>query len=299
MDFEKIYQEKKLIIENNIYSYLPSLDEKSIKVYNAMRYSLEAGGKRLRPVLLLSACEFCDGDIYQALPYACAIEMIHTYSLIHDDLPSMDNDDFRRGKPSNHKVYGEAIAILAGDGLLNTAMEIICIDISSSIKNLETTTKKVLAASEIFEASGCKGMIGGQAADIDFEKKELSEDVLNYIHIKKTSALLTACIRAGAILGNADEEVLADLTEFAKNMGLAFQIIDDILDVCGNQQLMGKAVGSDAKLQKMTYPSLYGIDNSKAKVKELEKKSLLILDKYKERSDFLKNLLLYLTDRSF
>lgn len=299
MDFEKLYQEKKLIVEDTIYSYLPSLDEKSIKVYNAMQYSLEAGGKRLRPVLLLSACEFCEGDIYQALPYACAIEMIHTYSLIHDDLPSMDNDDFRRGKLSNHKVYGEAMAILAGDGLLNTAMEIICSDILSSTTDLEITRKKVLAASEIFEASGCKGMIGGQAADIESEKKELSEGFLDYIHTKKTSALLTACMRAGAILGNANDEVLADLTEFAQNMGLAFQITDDILDVCGNQQLMGKAVGSDEKLNKMTYPSLYGIENSKAKVKELEKKSLLILDKYSEKSNFLKNLLLYLTDRSF
>lgn len=299
MDFEERYAKKKLFIEKNIYGFLPQIDEKCRTLYNAMKYSLEAGGKRLRPILFLSACEFCDGDEREALPYACAIEFIHTYSLIHDDLPAMDDDDYRRGKPSNHKAFGEAAAILAGDGLLNTSMEVICSDIRKTVEDSEKTKKKSAAAMEIFTASGCKGMIGGQMVDIESEGKMFSADTLDFIHLNKTSALLTASIRGGALLSGADSSTLADLTEFAQNMGLAFQITDDILDICGDEQLLGKSIGSDAKLNKLTYPALYGLEASKKKIKELEQRSYEILESYQDKSVFLKELLLHLSNRCF
>ena len=299
MNFKESYDRKKKLVEDHILNFLPKVQEESDILYQSMRYSLEAGGKRLRPVLLLSACEFCEGNQSEALPFACALEMIHTYSLIHDDLPAMDNDDFRRGKPSNHKVFGEATAILAGDGLLNAAMELICSDILKTSNSPEITKKKLLASQELFQASGCQGMIGGQIADIQAEGNTQSEDLLHYIHMKKTSALLTSSVRAGAILGDANETILADLTEFAKNMGLVFQITDDILDICGQEQLLGKAIGSDVKHNKLTYPSLYGLDRSKVIIKELNEESIMILDKYNHKGVFLKNLLEFLLDRSF
>ncbi len=297
MNFEEHYNKKKKLVEDHIVDFIPKVHKESDTLYHAMKYSLEAGGKRLRPVLLLSACEFCEGNLSDALPFACALEMIHTYSLIHDDLPAMDNDDFRRGKPSNHKKFGEATAILAGDGLLNAAIEIICSDILKTANSSEITQRKLVAAQEIFQASGCQGMIGGQIADIKAEGDHQSEELLEYIHIKKTAALLTASVRAGAILGEAEESVLADLTEFAKNMGLVFQITDDILDICGEDQLLGKATGSDVKHNKLTYPSLYGLERSKEIMKELDEKSIIILTKYKEKSLFFRNLLIFLLER--
>lgn len=299
MDFLNTYGHKKEIIEKNLYKYLPDSDKKSQTLLDSMNYSLQAGGKRLRPVLLMASCEFCGGNPNDAIPFACAVEMIHTYSLIHDDLPAMDDDDYRRGKLSNHKVFGEAAAILAGDGLLNTAMEIICSEVYKTVEDVQDTKRKILAAKEIFSASGCNGMIGGQIADIESEGKVFSEDMLDFIHTKKTAALLIASVKAGALLGSADDDTLADLVVFAKNMGLAFQIIDDILDICGNQELLGKSTGSDEKLNKLTYPSLYGIEESKNQVKTLNNHSLKILDKYREKSDFFKNLLIHLADRSF
>ncbi len=299
MNFKESYDKKKKLIEDHITEYLPSIKIDSHILYDAMQYSLKAGGKRLRPVLLLSSCEFCGGNESEALPYACAVEMIHTYSLIHDDLPAMDNDDFRRGKPSNHKMFGEAIAILAGDGLLNSSMEVLCSDILKTCNNPEITERKLWASHEILKSSGCRGMIAGQVADIISERNCQSKELLEYIHMNKTAALLTASVRAGAILGGTDDKTLADLTEFAKNMGLVFQITDDILDVCGQVQLTGKATGSDAKHNKLTYPSLYGLDKSKAIIKDLSEKSIAILDKYKSKSMFLKDLIMFLTDRSF
>lgn len=299
MNFTDAYDDKKKIVEEHLYKFLPELDQKANTVLEAMVYSLKAGGKRLRPVLLLSSCEFCGGDTADALPYACAIEMIHTYSLIHDDLPAMDDDDYRRGKLCNHKVYGDAVAILAGDGLLNTAIEIICSDIIKTMDDIYKTKQKTLAAKEIFTASGCHGMIGGQIADIESEGKAPSGETLEFIHSKKTTALLKASVRAGALLGNADRKKLEDLTEFAKNMGFAFQITDDILDVCGDQEILGKNVGSDEKLNKMTYPSLYGLEEAKKKVKELNEKSLKILDEYNDTNHFFKYLINELEDRNF
>lgn len=299
MNFTETYNDKKKMVEEQIYKFLPELDKKANTVLEAMQYSLKAGGKRLRPVLLLSSCEFCGGKTADALTYACAIEMIHTYSLIHDDLPAMDDDDYRRGKLCNHKVYGDAAAILAGDGLLNTAIEIICSDIIKTMDDTHMTRQKTLAAKEIFTASGCQGMIGGQIADIESEGRAPSGEILEFIHLKKTTALLMASVRGGALLGSADKEMLEDLTEFAKNMGFAFQITDDILDVCGDQHILGKSVGSDEKLKKMTYPSLYGLAEAKKKVKELNEKSLNILDKYNDKKHFFKYLINELEDRSF
>ncbi len=298
MNFETQYNQKKEWVESNLESFLPTLDVKSQTLYDAMLYSLNAGGKRIRPILLLATNEFCGGDTENAMPFACAIEYIHTYSLIHDDLPAMDDDDYRRGKPSNHKIYGEAAAILAGDGLLNSAMEMICHDIYHHMGDFKNIKNKILAAREIFTASGCKGMIGGQMADIEAEGKRVSKEHLEYIHMNKTTALIMASVRAGAFLGGAGEALLKNLTLFSKNIGLAFQITDDILDICGDEKLLGKSLGSDIKHEKTTYPSLYGIEASKEKVKALHEESYQILDRY-EGTDFLKALLKRLMDRGF
>lgn len=295
MDFKTRYEEKKQWVEKNLIDLLPQLNPKSQTVYEAMQYSLNAGGKRIRPILLIAVNEFCGGNIEAATPFACAIEYIHTYSLIHDDLPSMDNDDYRRGKLSNHKVYGEATAILAGDGLLNLSMEIICNEIYNNIDD-KTFKNKILAAREIFTASGINGMIGGQIADIEAEGKKVSKEHLDFIHINKTTALIKASVIAGAYIGGADAQLISDMSLFSKNLGLAFQITDDILDICGDEKLLGKALNSDIKLEKTTYPSLYGIEASKKKIKELHEVSFNIINQY-EGTNFLKGLLMHLTDR--
>ena len=227
------YDEYLKILNDNLLDYLPPVDPKSSTLYDAMKYSLTAGGKRLRPVLLMASCEFAGGKAEKALPYACAMEYIHTYSLIHDDLPCMDDDDLRRGKPTNHKVYGVGIATLAGDGLLNSAFEV---------------------------------MVGS--------------------------------VKAGLVLGGADKEMLDDMTVYAENLGLAYQIRDDLLDVLGSAEEMGKNSGADAQHEKVTYVSLNGVENSEKKLKELTQEAVNVIEKYYDNAEFFRNLILTLSERT-
>ena len=276
--------------------------EKSVKenelleksIYNAIRYSLLAGGKRLRPVLALAVCDMLKGDFEEVLPYACAIEMIHTYSLIHDDLPAMDNDDYRRGKFTNHKMFGEALAILAGDGLLNLAFEIMLESASNKPDNLEN---KIKAMAYIAKSSGVRGMIGGQVIDIESENKEVSIETLEYMHRCKTGALIKAPVVSAAIICNASDEDLQSLELFAGNLGLAFQIKDDILDVEGSTEKLGKKVGSDASNKKTTYVSLYGLEKSKQMLKETSEQAIKSIEKFGTKAVFLKELAEYLVIR--
>lgn len=299
MDFNKEYNKKLELINNSLVKYLPELDNHIKILLESMKYSVLSGGKRLRPIMLLASCELCDGNIYDALPFACSIEYIHNYSLIHDDLPAMDNDDYRRGKLTNHKVYGEGMAILAGDALLNHSFEIMINDILNSLNDYDKTKLKIKAFNEIALASGFKGIIGGQVADIISEGKKVSKETLDFIHKHKTGALFLAAIRAGAILSNASNDILEDLSTFAKNIGLAFQIVDDILDICGDEKLIGKKTKSDIINKKATYPLLWGLDNSYKKVTQLHNECIEILMNYKDKSDFFIHLSNYLLNRSY
>ena len=242
MEFKQSLKEKSNYIERLLSEYMPKEDGYQATIMEAMNYSLKAGGKRLRPVLTLEACKIVGGNETDAIPFAIAIEMIHTYSLIHDDLPALDNDDLRRGKPTNHMVFGESMAILAGDALLNYAFEIM---LSNSI-NKENPQKYLRAINEIAKSAGIYGMIGGQVVDVQSENKVISKDKLDFIHLNKTAAIIIGCMRAGAIIGDACEEDLEKITKYGKNIGLSFQIVDDILDIVGDETKLGKKVGSDS-----------------------------------------------------
>ena len=285
MNFNKQYE----TYLNSVNSYLHTLlDFGQGEIYDAMRYSLYAGGKRIRPILSLAVCDSLNGEYNAALCYGSAIEMIHTYSLIHDDLPCMDNDDLRRGKPTNQIVFGENMAVLAGDALLNFACESV---INS---NSGTDKMKISAIKEIFEASGSLGMIGGQVIDIRSENKTITEDELKILHKKKTGALIKAASRVGVI--SAGENVnLFD--EYAEAVGLAFQIRDDILDVEGNVKTFGKPILSDEKNNKTTYVSLYGIDGAKQKLAQETDKALESISFLGGRGKFLREFALYLLNR--
>ncbi|HOP99387.1 MAG TPA: polyprenyl synthetase family protein [Acetivibrio clariflavus] len=291
MEKLEIYQD---IVNNYLEECIKEKDILQKSVYNAMRYSLLAGGKRLRPVLSLAVCDMLEGDLKEVLPYACAVEMIHTYSLIHDDLPSMDNDDYRRGKPTNHKVYGEALAILAGDGLLNMAFELMLENTSSNCNNIEN---KVKAMAYIARSSGVRGMIGGQVVDIESENSEVPVETLEYMHRLKTGALIKASVISAAIICNASKEDIQKLGTYAEGIGLAFQIKDDILDVEGSVEKLGKKVGSDASNKKTTYVSIYGLDKSKQMLAETTEKAIKSLDSFGQKAAFLKELAEYLVIR--
>ena len=262
-DLSTYLAKRKEAIEVALDSALPVIYPE--KIYEAMRYSLLAGGKRLRPILCLASCELAGGTTSMAMPTACAMEMIHTMSLIHDDLPAMDNDDYRRGKLTNHKVYGEDIAILAGDGLLTYAFEFI------ATKTENVPPQQVLQMiAHLGRAAGAGGLIGGQVVDVESEgKTDVSLETLNYIHAHKTGALLEACVVCGAILASASEADLQRLSRFAKNIGLAFQIIDDILDITATQEEQGKTAGKDVQAGKVTFPSLWGIEESRRQASQL------------------------------
>lgn len=293
----KEYLRFKSLVEEHLLYFLPEVDHKSITLYESMAYSLKAGGKMLRPVLLLAACDFCGGDEKLALPYACAIEYIHTYSLIHDDLPAMDNDDLRRGIPTNHKVFGEAAAILAGDGLLTSAFEAMNKDMLMYFDNTEKLKRRVRAVYEISKGAGCRGMIAGQIADIEAENKECTKQILDYIHLNKTAAMIKAAVRAGAHLGGADKKTLEDLDEYAENIGLAFQIVDDILDIKGDEEQIGKRNGSDLVNRKATYPCRYGLVESGKKVRELTENAKKAMEPYYDNAEFFILLADDLADR--
>lgn len=294
---DRSYNEYKEIIDMHLLDFIPNIDNKSISLYEAMKYSLTAGGKRLRPVLLLAACEFAGGDIKEAIPYACAIEYIHTYSLIHDDLPAMDNDDLRRGQPTNHKVYGEALAILAGDGLLTTAFEAINKDMMLYFDEPEKMRKRINASFEIAKGAGCKGMVAGQVSDIEAETNDCSNEMLEYIHINKTGALIKSAIKAGLYLGNPTREMLSQLDIYAENLGLAYQIADDILDVIGNPAELGKATGSDKKKNKTTYTSINGLEAAQERLQQLTDDAVEAIARYYDNAEFFRDLVLELKDR--
>lgn len=286
-----ILKEKQEYIEKLLMSYANVYDNPQKTIYEAMNYSLLAGGKRLRPLLMLEVARMCGGDEEEIIPFACAMEMIHTYSLIHDDLPAMDNDDLRRGMPTNHIKFGEATAILAGDALLNKAFEVIS---SYEGKNpaLALRAIKILA-----DSSGTEGMIGGQVVDIESENKKISLDELRYIHLLKTGAIIRSACVIGAVMSGADEEKINAVDEFAKNLGIAFQIRDDLLDVISTEEELGKPIGSDAKSDKCTYVTLIGREKSEQLVDEYSKKAIDALEIFKEKADFLKKLAEYMSVR--
>lgn len=262
------------------------------QIYRAMAYSVNAGGKRLRPTLMLAACEAVGGDIEKVYPFACAMEMIHTYSLIHDDLPAMDNDDLRRGKPTCHKQFDEATAILAGDALLNYAHEIM---IDEVIKNNDKNS--ALAMSFISHGAGINGMIGGQVVDVLSEGKKIDEKTLIYIHRNKTAALIKAALKAGAILGDADAAQLNIFDLIGDKMGIAFQIKDDILDVTSTEEVLGKPILSDEKNEKVTYVSLYGLEKAQQDYNRLSEESLELILKVADENSLLYKYSKQLVDR--
>lgn len=294
MDLKSYLSEKKHLIEAFLESYYGSpFPPKMLR--DSMVYSLSAGGKRIRPVLCLASYEACGGRAEDAVPQAASIELIHTYSLIHDDLPAMDNDDLRRGKPTNHKVFGEGMAILAGDGLLTDAF---CLLADKRYRRPSITDAAVAqCVSELAYAAGSQGMVGGQAQDLLSENSEPDPITLAFIHEHKTAALISVSVRMGAILAGADEEKLKKLTLYGESIGLAFQVVDDILDVEGETEVLGKPKGSDEKKKKLTYPRLYGIEESRRKAKELIGTSIGALSVFDAKAEPLRAVAGYLYER--
>jgi len=287
--------ERCTLVDEALEKLLPMADEHPISLHTSMRYSVFAGGKRIRPVLMLAACEAVGGDIDLAMPAACAMEMIHTYSLIHDDLPAMDDDDFRRGNPTNHKVFGEAVAILAGDALLTQAF----ITMSNAAYAARVPAPVLLAVvNEIGLCAGSHGMVGGQVVDMESEgKHDIDLPTVQYIHTHKTGALIKASVKAGALLGAADEKGLAALTKYGEVVGLAFQIADDILDIEGTTEQIGKDAGSDEARGKATYPAVVGLPDSKKRAAELVEMAIDSLAGFDEKAEPLREIARYIVSR--
>ncbi len=282
------------MVDNALDQLLPQPEGPSGKVVEAMRYSISAGGKRVRPILLMAACDTAGGDHSQVLPAACALECVHTYSLIHDDLPAMDDDDLRRGKPTCHKAFGEAVAILAGDALLTYAFELMAHQDLGKYAAPQT----VLRAVAVFaQAAGVSGMVGGQTADILFEGKPIDAETLAFIHTHKTGALIRASVEMGAILGGATHEQVQKLKGYGTALGLAFQVVDDLLDVVGDQEKLGKPVGSDIKNEKATYPALFGIEEARRKATSLKDEALACLEKFGPEAEPLRAIATYVVKR--
>jgi geranylgeranyl diphosphate synthase type II len=292
--FLKAYlQDRQKIVEEALQYYLPREDNIPADIYKAVRYSVFNGGKRIRPILCLAAAEAVGGDLAPVMPVACALELIHTYSLIHDDLPAMDDDDFRRGKPTCHKVFGENIAILAGDALLTEAFVLL----SRAEKVRLSAEKRLAVIQEIAQAAGISGMVGGQALDVLSGKFLSDENTLHEIHRRKTGALIVAAVKSGAIIFNARKDKIQVLAEYGINLGLAFQIADDILNVEGDRELMGKKTGSDAAHNKLTYPSLLGSDLAKEKLAKYIDAAVASLSGFDERARPLLVIARYVMER--
>ncbi len=281
------------IIEEELKKYFPNDFHPEI-LTKSIRYSLLDGGKRIRPILVLAVADLFDTPYEKVLPFACAIEMIHTYTLIHDDLPAMDNDDYRRGKLTNHKVYGDAIAILAGDALLTEAFRIMS---EHSLSNLVSPKKALLAIYEVAYRCGIKGVVGGQVMDIISENKEIDFATIEYIHTHKTGALILASIRVGALLSKITKKDLQRLTTYGKKIGLAFQIMDDILDIEGSFEKLGKKIGADIEKKKNTYPSIIGIKESKELLNNLTNDAIEAITHYGKKAKILEDFAKYLRDR--
>ncbi|MGI6587801.1 MAG: polyprenyl synthetase family protein [Peptococcia bacterium] len=296
MDLKAYLQERSTLVDQALQEIIPAEELYPPKIHQAMHYSVFAGGKRLRPILCLAAAEALGKEYQPLLPVACAIEMIHTYSLIHDDLPVMDDDDYRRGKLTNHKVYGEGMAVLAGDALLTYAFEILACYGKKHQK--QEIAWQVLR--EIAVAAGTEGMIGGQVVDLESAGKNLADkELLTYIHTHKTGALFRVSLRSGALLAGANTEELACLTLYAEKFGLAFQITDDLLDIVGDQKKLGKPIGSDIKKNKLTYPALYGVEKSRCLVREAVIEAIDALTKLSGYTKPLEFMLRYLLEREF
>ena len=292
------YNEYKALIEEHLLDYIPRIDAKAQTLFESMKYSVTSGGKRLRPVLLLAACAFAGGNIYEALPFACAIEYIHTYSLIHDDLPAMDNDDLRRGNPTNHKVFGEDIAILGGDALLNTAMELMFRDFTYQFDNLEKLRRHCRAGLIIAKAAGVNGMIAGQVVDVENSTKVNLQEHVDFIEENKTGALICAPIIAGLSIAGADESIIDAFNVYARCIGKAFQISDDILDMTGSTEELGKTPGKDSQQEKANFAIVNGIEQAKEELHALTITAIESIEQF-ETSDkkFFRDLALKLEQR--
>ncbi len=294
MDWKAAVNRTIKLVDVALDGFLPIADVMPTAIHQAMRYSIFAGGKRLRPVLVLAAAEAVGGQEEAVLPVACALEIIHTYSLIHDDLPAMDNDDFRRGRPTNHKVFGEAMAILAGDGLLTIGLEVLAQQATMPGVHPHVVLQVI---SEVAQAAGTLGMKGGQVADMEAMHQATSVDLLNYIHSHKTGALFRASVRSGALLANASPGQLTALTSYAENLGLAFQITDDILDIEGDPDKIGKDVGSDQRNEKATFPSVYGLAESHIMAQETVQQALAALADFGPSAELLRDIARYVLAR--
>ncbi len=309
MDFKKELKEYQNIVNSHLEKYVKKEQCPEEVLNNSMEYSLMAGGKRLRPILAIATYQLFNKDYQKVIPYAIALEMVHNFSLIHDDLPGIDNDNFRHGKPTNHKKFNEATAILAGDGLLNGAFIVISEDIRKTAKKLEQSSssyngeniylKELNNKTKVFNefSVAIDRMIAGEYVDTEYEGKEITEELLEYIHNNKTGAFLKYSVRMGAILANASEEKLEKLTKYAENIGLAFQIKDDILSEEGDEAVLGKPVGNDKEMQKCTYVSKYGLDGAKKILDVITKEAVEIVKEFKN-SEFLQELAKYIKDRN-
>ena len=294
MNLKAYLRSRRKEIDRALDYYLPKTNVKPATLHKAMRYSLFAGGKRLRPILCLAAAEACRGKVSNALPLACALECIHTYSLVHDDLPSMDNDDYRRGRPTCHKVFGEGIAVLAGDALLTIAFEIV-----SRAKPAPRYDMSILLR-EIAVAAGSQKLIAGQVADLEAEGRKVKRDQLRFIHENKTAAILQSSIRLGAMSANADAKKLRAVTQFGHGLGLAFQVIDDILDVTQSSEILGKSAGKDIAAKKATYPAVIGLEKSRAEARRLTRQAHDALSVFRDgEAEPLHCLANYLLEREY
>jgi geranylgeranyl diphosphate synthase, type II len=293
MDINAYISESKQLVDKCLEKLLPGESEEPSTIHKAMRYSIFAGGKRVRPLLARASGESLAGNLDVLLHLGASIEMMHTYSLIHDDLPALDNDDLRRGRPTSHKVFGDAIAILAGDSLMTRCYQVLA-ELPGTPDSVRVSIIREIAA-----ATGTiNGMIGGQVVDLESEGKPISPTVLEYIHRSKTGALLTACVRCGALAAGAKKAELSALTDFGKKIGLVFQIVDDILDVTSSSEKLGKTAGKDEKVKKATYPALYGIDASRQKASELVESALKDIETLGEEANALRNLARFIVSRT-
>ena len=294
MNLKAYLRSRRKEIDRALDYYLPKTNVKPATLHKAMRYSLFAGGKRLRPILCLAAAEACRGRVSNALPLACALECIHTYSLVHDDLPSMDNDDYRRGRPTCHKVFGDGIAVLAGDALLTIAFEIV-----SRSKPAPRYDMSILLR-EIAVAAGSQKLIAGQVADLEAEGRKVKRDQLRFIHENKTAAILKSSVRLGAMSANADAKNLRAVTQFGHGLGLAFQVIDDILDVTQSSEILGKSAGKDIAAKKATYPAVIGLEKSRAEARRLTRQAHDALSVFRDgQAEPLHCLANYLLEREY
>ena len=293
-NLKEYIKQRKVIIDNALDQLLPQPQGPSSKVIEAMRYSVSAGGKRVRPILLMAACDAVGGDSEAVLPAACSLECVHTYSLIHDDLPALDNDDLRRGKPTCHKMFGESIAILAGDGLLTYAFELM----THPSLRLAVPSRTINDVISIFaSAAGVSGMVGGQTADILYEGRPIDAEILSFIHSHKTGALIRSSVEMGAMLGNGSEEQVECLRKYGTALGLAFQVVDDLLNVVGDEKKLGKPVGSDQKRHKATYPALFGIEETRKRAQSLKEEALDALSPFGPEAEPLRAIATYVVER--